>query len=937
MKNKLLFLVTLALLTLFNVSYGQKGQSISGIVKDAENGDFLPGAAIIMEGTNYATITDNQGNYSFYGLPAGEYNLTIKYIGYKDYAAVITLNNGEKLTHNVELTPAFIELHSVNVIGQRQGQMKALNQQKEADNQVNIVAQEQMERFPDLNTAEVLQRLPGVTISRDLGEGKFVSIRGTDPRFTQVKVNGEAIATPEDEERFVALNVISASQLSSIEVTKSPTPKMDGDAIGGVVNLKTRSAFDANKPVFRVTLGGGWQNMAKKPSMRGDVVYAQQLGKSKKFGISFSANYQLQNKGAHGIEPRWSDNFENILAEKLPMVFSDIEMKHYVASRERYGFGGEFEYRPNSKSKFRIGGMYNKRNDDQARNTRRVRANKGQYINSGLVYNARGYLELHDRLETQEIYAINGTGEHDFGWLQIDYNLAYSYGKQEKPGEGQIKAEFQSSRNFSLGIDTTDYRIPKFTYFDVVGTEFVPIPEDTVINPDNYVLDQLDWRKQHTTNQDIVGSINFTLPYNLAGNLGSFQFGGKARIRTKDRDNERIKNRHTDVEVLLPDYSTEYVGPFLQDNYLFGALVNQQLMRDFYATYGDDPAILEPEYRWVESLGETYYAEERVMAGYGMFRQNFGNLLILGGLRFEHTMTKYDGVDLELDSNGEYISHKDTSSGKSYVNFFPNLQGRWKITPSTNARASVTTGIMRPNYYSLIPYRIVSDKDRTILLGNPDLKPTKSINIDLGFEHYFQKVGIASVALFAKQMEDMAYSKITRDTTPGDYYNWESVQVINGGTAQLIGIELNWAQQFTFLPGFANGFGIYLNYTHNEAIKSEIFGRELGKRIPGLAPDVGNVALTYEKYGITARLAYNYSLNVLEEIGEIEAHDIWVDRYNQLDFSGAYQVTKGLEVFAEVTNILNSPSREYYGRPDLTYALEYTSWTMTFGLKWKMQ
>ncbi|MGW8317339.1 MAG: carboxypeptidase-like regulatory domain-containing protein, partial [Bacteroidales bacterium] len=233
MKVNAFLLLLLAMTGISIPVFSQQTGTISGRVKDADNGEYLPGAAIYLDGTKFATISDVEGNFILYGVPAGNYSMKVSYIGYEDYETSINLSGGQSMVHEIELRSSFIELQGAEVVSQRQGQMKALNMQKESLVQQNIVAQEQMESFPDLNTAEVLQRLPGVNISRDMGEGKFVSIRGTDPRFTQVKVNGEAIATPEDAERFVALNVISAAQLSSLEVTKSPTPKMDGEAIGG--------------------------------------------------------------------------------------------------------------------------------------------------------------------------------------------------------------------------------------------------------------------------------------------------------------------------------------------------------------------------------------------------------------------------------------------------------------------------------------------------------------------------------------------------------------------------------------------------------------------------------------------------------------------------------------------------------------------------------
>src|SRR4030042_85301 len=706
MKTKhLLLIIFTGFISCFSISAQQK-TTITGKITDASSKDYLPGAAIILQDTKLATITDPEGVYSLYGVAPGTYTLSVSYIGYEEYTPSVTIREGEDLRHNIKMQPTFIQLHGVDVIGQRQGQMKALNQQKEADNQKNIVAYEQMESFPDLNTAEVLQRLPGVNISRDMGEGKFVFIRGTDPRLTQVKINGEMIATPEDAERFVALNVISTSQISSIEVTKSITPDMDGDAIGGVIDLKTRSAFDSDKPLLRVTAGSGYDNMVKKPNYRGDITFASKIGEEKKFGISFNANYQLTNRGAHGIEPRWTIDQPNINGEIMPIVFSDLEMKHFVASRERWGFGGQFEFRPNEDNKFTIGGMYNKRNDQQTRNIFRIRANQGIYINPGLVYNARSYLQLFDRLESQALYAISEGGENKMKTLTVKYHVAYSYGKQEKKGEGQIQPEFQRDQRYYLGIDTTDYRIPKFSFIERImgdGT-FIYLDEDTIHDAELYALDQVDWRIQNTSNKDLVGSIDFSLPYKLVSFPGSIQFGGKARIRNKDRDNERYRYRHTDEVILMSPYVKDYVDDFLVGNYTFGPILDVPKMRNFFEQYKDSLNYLRPEYRWIESLGETYFAEEKVYSGYAMFRQNFGNLLILGGLRAELTTTRYDGKDLKLDANGGYISHTDTTNSRSYLNLFPNMQMRYRIAANTNLRFAMTKGISRPNYYDLVPY-----------------------------------------------------------------------------------------------------------------------------------------------------------------------------------------------------------------------------------------
>ena len=206
--------------------------TVSGRVTDSGTGGYLPGANVILEGTNRGAASDRRGLYRIANVPAGSYVLNVTYIGYEDFSVNITVTD-DVVNQDIVLQPAYIELGEVVVQGLRQGQLKALNQQKTAPNIMNVVSREQMERFPDLNTAEVLQRVPGISITRDQGEGRYVLVRGTEARLNAVSINGQRIASPEAEERFVGLDAISVNQIASIEVTKAITPDMDGDAIGG--------------------------------------------------------------------------------------------------------------------------------------------------------------------------------------------------------------------------------------------------------------------------------------------------------------------------------------------------------------------------------------------------------------------------------------------------------------------------------------------------------------------------------------------------------------------------------------------------------------------------------------------------------------------------------------------------------------------------------
>ena len=172
----------------------------------------------------------------------------------------------------------------------RFGQSKALNDQKEAVNIKNVLSEEQIQSFPDLNTAEVLQRVSGVSIQRDNGEGRFVSMRGTPSAMTNVTINGQQVAYSNSQNRMVELDVISAAQLSGIEVTKVLTPDMDADSIGGAINLKTRSAFDQPDGVTNFTLGVGDNSIADGTHSRSAFNYSTVLGTNQNLGLSRSAS-----------------------------------------------------------------------------------------------------------------------------------------------------------------------------------------------------------------------------------------------------------------------------------------------------------------------------------------------------------------------------------------------------------------------------------------------------------------------------------------------------------------------------------------------------------------------------------------------------------------------------------------------------------------------
>ena len=245
-KNLVLFLFCLATLsgkaTVINDqdqdSKTDKGV-IAGRVIDEQNLS-LPGATVAIKGTTNGAISDENGFYRIINLHEGQYELVVSYIGFEDQSKQVKVKANTSTTVDFQLE-AGIELNEVIVNGSLQGQSKALNQQKNSIHVTNIISSDQLGRFPDANIGDALKRIPGINVQYDQGEARFGHIRGTAPEYNSVTIDGDRIPSAEAEIRAIQLDLIPSDMIQTLEVNKVITADMDADAIGGSVNLVTRS------------------------------------------------------------------------------------------------------------------------------------------------------------------------------------------------------------------------------------------------------------------------------------------------------------------------------------------------------------------------------------------------------------------------------------------------------------------------------------------------------------------------------------------------------------------------------------------------------------------------------------------------------------------------------------------------------------------------
>lgn len=895
---------------------------IVGVVTDNASGTPLPGATITVVGTNLGAISNRNGEFRIANVPAGERSLQVEYLGYKTAAAQFTMSAGTVHTADFRLEDDILELEGVDIRAIRIGQARALNQQKNADNIVNVVAADQIGRFPDPNTAEAIQRIPGVSLQRDQGEGRYVQIRGSDPRLTNVTINGEQIPSPEGEVRFVALDVIPADQLASIEVNKALTPDMDADGIGGSINLVTKEA--TTEKVFKASVAGGYNNIVSGASFQAAATYGQRLGDDQKLGYLVSGSYYRTNRGSDNNEFEWGEE-EIGGTDQESLVLGNLEFRDYEITRDRLGLSGTLDYRLSEQSSVWFRALYNRFGDDEHRRRLRLRFDKGDFETVTTSTDATVERELKDRYEVQDIYSGQIGGTFTVGTGTIEANAFYSYAQEDEPDRRDVTFELDG---VDLAYGLADPSYPSFAVTNGVD----------ILDPNNFEFGDLVHEDNLTTDQNLTAQLDYTLPFQLGDNSASVKIGGKFRNKQKDRNNVVKIYDGFDGETLMMG---QFAGEFVPENFLsqgyetfvFGQSPDPDKVRDFFdANSGnfevDDNGSHE------DSDPGNYEATENTLAGYLMGKAEFGKFSTLVGARFEQIDIEYTGNEVVFNEDGDYSETNTVTGEHSYGKLFPMVHLRYRLGENTNLRGAWTNSLSRPNYYDLTPYRLVFREDEEMEIGNPELVPTTAMNVDVMAEHYFESVGVLSGGFFYKQLNDYVYVAQSEQIV-GPFTGFETTQPVNGENATLYGFELNWQQQLTFLPGALSGLGIYANYTFTDS-EAEVPGRDENITLPGQAQNVGNVALSYEKYGFSGRVAVNFADAFIAEVGGGADEDIYYDSHVQLDLSLSQKLNDHFQVFAELINLTDEPLRYYQGDTDRPISQEFYSWWSHIGIRYSL-
>ena len=892
-----LFPLCLTFITLLSYS-----QNIKGKVFDAKTGEPLSGAIVHLKDTKYSTTVNLDGTYLFKSLKPGKYDVQVSLIGFKRMKIedIKVSENGTTVVKDFQLPTETADLTEVVVtsVSDRHSDNAVRNIEKNSDIVQNILSEKTIQLLPDVTVANALQRVSGVTIQRDnTGEGRYAIIRGMAQRYNNTLVNGIKIPSPDDRFRFVPMDIFPSDMLERLEVIKALTPNMEGDAIGGSMNLVMKSAPDRllisgnaaagystiwsdrpftsfdhstiNKQSPAEIHGNSYAATAADFSLN-NVHYTTKSNPinstigltvgdrflNKKLGFIISANYQNFYRGS---------NSQNLIQSAQPgynpiantPVFTDAYERQYSTQTNRLGLQNKIDYVFNERNKISLFNLYVHQNEYQTRYTPDTTVG----TNSSAVSRSVD-VSYRSRWQQQDIYNATLQGDHQLSSkFKLNWSAVYSIAKSQVPD--------MASYNFNANV-----------IFDPTG-------KVTRVDSTTYGTGMSrTW--QRNKDQDIAGYLNLTYNANVLNKPVEFIYG--VLYRTKTRDN------------YYNDYSLKSINTTPQP----------------FHTIDQVPLAFSPSTNGTGNVTATnansYTAHENIGAGYIQAKFMLTKQLqVLGGVRAENTQQDYTTVmPATFDAKNGTIT---------YTDILPSIHFKYLLKTNQNIRLSYFKSISRPGFGEIVPYSIPGEQFTEI--GNPYLKHVRADNIDLRYELFPGHADQLLLGAFYKQLQNPIEYFVTRNGGPSALF----IQPGNADKATNYGFEAVFTK-------YIGKFGVSANYTytHSEVTTNKLLYHYVAgtgvttdivsqtRPLQGQADHVGNLSFLYKDpiIGFEAQIAFSYTGERIAQVSQYYNLDTWQKAFSQLDLSLEKKLAKHLSFYAKVNNITNEPSRMYLKTsPDL--------------------
>jgi TonB-dependent receptor len=941
---------------LTNRSLAQGGAgAIAGTVTDP-SGAVLKGAQVSVQSAtvNLNGISDEQGLFVIKGLAPGTYTLTVSYVGFATFAKeAITVAAGK--TINV---PAKLQIRSaiqnVLVTAPRAGaEAEAINVERTADNIVQVLPSEVIRSLPNANMADALGRLPSVTLERDEGEGKYVQVRGTEPRLTNTTIDGINMPSQEPGVRQIKFDGIPADSVESVQINKTLQANMDGDGIGGSVNLVTKTATDTPT----ITLGGmgGYTPIVNGRSLTEETgTIGKRFGANKQLGALVGGSYDWNGRGIDDVEP-----VPDIatLANGSTVSWKDgMDIREYRYFRSRWGVNGGSDYRFGTGSDVYLRYFYS------------------NFKN----YGDRFVYSLEDNTPGIQLLAPGnvGCGTNSAGVTVAPCTAAPSYNAQRRSPDitlGNLVAGgnhdltttlftwyVSASRGF---YGNSPYSTAAFTStLDTSGCQYNPSATTNVYlpqwnqecfteayNASNLVLSDLNQDLGPSAQLNLQASGSGAKRYHIGSRAAVFEMGGKFRNVHKFSDGYVVDYAPLGTIPLstFPNVLTNH-NYYNGGDYKLGYNANEEAAMayeranpgafTFSSTQGQDP--------------QEFDLVEKVSAGYLMNSLDISSRLrMVAGLRVEGTTDSVSNFSVNSNCTSTSCITPNHFSG-DYVTILPSVSLKYAVGSDSYLRFVYARGLSRPDPQDIaqaLDWSVSANGANryAVSLGNANLKAETGDDIDVLFEHYLRPFGMISAGYFYKYLRNpiVSNSFFLNNYQPpgGPLGNYLATQPINAGTAWVTGFEAAYLQHFGSLPGRLAGLGLSANYGYTASRANDIPGRSDHPRLLRTSPNAFNISPTYDRGRISLRVGMSYNQASIYGYQYADGtpggvngplSDIYFYTHFQVDAQGSVRLPRGVSFLVYGLNLNNEVFGFYQGSPQYMIQREYYQPTVAAGIRW---
>jgi iron complex outermembrane receptor protein len=858
------------------------------------------------------------------------------------------------------------QVEEVVVTGIRASLRSAMDVKRSSLQVVDSISAEDIGDFPDKNLSEALQRVTGVQISRQDGEGRGVSIRGADPSLNRVEINGSSALslTVGGSDRAVDFRDIPVEFVSRLDVVKSPTADMAEGGIGGTVRVITRRPFDSKKPYIAGSVQGVYSNLAKEYDPKFALIGSKTF-LDDKVGVLLSGTWEKRHldsnnarttgwirraptaAGTPGATPgRGTDVNNDGTLDWIP------EIPRLIIDRrvtERKAFSGVLEWRPTDNFKAYIDGTY-------ATATEKVNSTFLQLSGSaGLIDYANSKVGpdntiTHIELTSSAAFPIDLAYRNILGDLTRT-QYATAVGGEWKGEKWTVDGRFDYSnaevQNNEINSTATVFGVPR-AIVDYTGGQRAPnfsFPGLDVTTGQG--VNRLDavFNPRNNTSDETAEQFNVLYRPSISW-LTSLKAGVQARQFKTDQVLFQRTTRLTcrgdtssaaavavnvpcaTISGIIDTNSVTNDIPFFKTGdlgYSGGVRYwNDNTMATYNATLAasgltNDVHAVNPNPNTAQTAGgsgsfqaflDTWSVEEKTKSAYAQANFDFSSLPvpITGtlGVRVVDTKTVSTGYNRTTGpGGGAPVNFVQGSQNGGYKKTLPSLNLRFEFIPDVLiGRATASKVMARAAPSQLALRRSIDIVGLTGSRGNPDLQPFEATAYDAGLEWYITKDSFVSATYFRKEISSFIINQSAPETIDGTVYN--ITRPVNGTDDVTInGLEIGGQYAFDFLPAPFNGMGVLANYTYQKDEGFKGTNQLTGEILPfpGLSRKSYNVSLYYEGEKFSIRGSYNWRDQwLITALGRGNLPE-FNEAFGSLDASASYDINDHFTVFLEGVNL----------------------------------